>query len=337
MLDRFFCFQLGSKASKQPEMQRINRLTKITRLGKPLGFARKYSTRLAGYQHATKAYRTNAVVAAVSVASILGGLYLSNAVESDDKVDSVSVISSVDPIPMKVNKPLSTEFDLIGYGIREVSFLKFQVYAFGLYVANEDVPLVKKILNSKFIESFYEDIAESANENDEIHKANLLRALQDQKVSNVLARNLLSSGVRFTARICAIRNTDLSHLRDGFIRTIRNNPNYSRLMKSDDESIGERITQGLDDLRDIFNSVKMSAKKNSLVYMEIDENQNIKVTVETFSKSSPGATERNPPMVLGTVKEPLITELLFESYLGAEKPLIKDVQRIAAESIVSCC
>lgn len=272
----------------------------------------------------------------VALLGVLGSVsfysYFNNnhSIQSDASVDTVDCNKAVDPIPIKISSPLSTQYELIGYGNREVSFLKFQVYALGLYIATEDLPLVKKILNSKFIESFYEDIDKTETLDE--HRANLSRALNDPQVSNILIRNLLSSGVRFTARICAIRNTDLSHLRDGFIRTIRNNPNYSKLMKSEDVTIGERITKGLDDFRDVLNSVKISAKKNSLVYLEMDANQSIKVIVETTKKS--GGSERNNPLVLGTVNEPLVAELLFESYAGAEKPLIKSVQTLSAENIV---
>lgn len=273
------------------------------------------------------------LVGALTTVAVTAGVYStfsSQNIRSDAGVDTVSVVSSVDPLPTKLTAPLSTTYDLIGYGIREVSFLKFQVYALGLYIAEDDLKLVKQILNSKFIESFYEDIQHATTP--EEHKENLSRALNDPSVSNILIRNLLTSGVRFTARICAVRNTDLSHLRDGFIRTIKNNPNYGKLMKSEDETVGEKITKGLEDLRDTFNTAKMSAKKNSLVFMEIDENQHIRVTVEAIKKA--GTSERGQPVVLGTVKEPLVTQLLFESYAGAEKPLIKSVQAIASQSIV---
>lgn len=273
------------------------------------------------------------LLGALTTVAATAGLYstlFSENIQSDASTDTVSVVKSVDPLPTKITTPLLTTFDLIGYGVREVSFLKFQVYALGLYIAEDDLALVKKILSSRFIESFYEDIQHATTP--EEHRDNLSRALNDPSVSNILIRNLLTSGVRFTARICAVRNTDLSHLRDGFIRTIKNNPNYSKLMKSEDETVGERITKGLEDLRDTFNSAKMSAKKNSLVFMEIDENQHIRVTVEAIKKSATG--ERAPPVVLGTVKEPLVTELLFESYAGAEKPLIQSVQTITSQSIV---
>ncbi|KAG0679148.1 Altered inheritance of mitochondria protein 18 mitochondrial [Pichia californica] len=270
-----------------------------------------------------------AIITTTGIYSYLNS-FENNNIQSDDNKDSIVVFKSVDPLPIKITTPLSTTYDLIGYGIREVSFLKFKVYALGLYIAEDDLKLVKKIFNSKFIETFYEDI--NKIESIDKHKENLSRALNDPQISNILIRNLLSSGVRFTARICAIRNTDLSHLRDGFIRTIKNNPNYSKYMKSEDESIGERITNGLDDLRNAFNSAKMTAKKNSLVFMEIDENQFLKITIETISKSN--TNERNKPLCIGTIKEPLIVELLFESYAGAEKPLVQSVQTLTAENLV---
>lgn len=240
---------------------------------------------------------------------------------SDDSTTTISVYSGVDPLPKQISSPLSTDFELIGYGIREVTFLRMKVYALGLYIAKEDIPLVKTIFNSKFIESFYEDVECNDIQS---HKQHLSNALSDPKISNILIKNLITSNVRFTARICAIRNTDLSHLRDGFIRTIRNNPNYSVLMK--DETTGDKITHGIDSLRDAFNSVRMSAKKNSRVYMEVDGNQHINIIVHPEGSKS--------PTFIGTMNEPLVTQLLFESYLGAQKPLVQAVQNTATASLV---
>lgn len=321
----------ATRTSLQRSVGRVNPLFPLSSAA-----TRRHVSQSSNYTYgssaAGKKFAFGLIGALTTVAATAGvcSIFLNENIHSDAGVDSVSVVSSVDPLPTKITAPLSTTFDLIGYGIREVSFLKFQVYALGLYIAEDDLKLVKQIFSSKFIESFYEDIQHATTP--EEHKENLSRALNDPCVSNVLIRNLLTSGVRFTARICAVRNTDLSHLRDGFIRTIKNNPNYSKLMKSEDETVGERITKGLEDLRDTFNTAKMSAKKNSLVFMEIDENQHIKVTVEAIKKA--GTSERGQPVVLGTVKEPLVTELLFESYAGAEKPLIKSVQAITSQSIV---
>ncbi|GMM29510.1 Aim46 protein [Martiniozyma asiatica (nom. inval.)] len=245
-----------------------------------------------------------------------------NFIHSEDK-STVQVHPSVDPFPRFINSPLSTVNELVGYGIREVSFLKFQVYALGLYVAKEDTPLIKQILDSKFLESIYETDLRAT------HEENLKCALGNPEISNVLARNLITSGVKFSARICAVRNTDLSHLRDGFIRTIMNNPTYKEMMNSDDESLGERITNGLDELRNCFNANKMNAKKNSLLFMEMTKSQGIKITVQVAKGDS-----RADPIVIGEVKEPLIAELLFESYLGAKKPLIRSVQETSVNYIL---
>lgn len=255
----------------------------------------------------------------------------SNIIDNNNNNNGIPLVKNLDPIPIKISNPLLTDFELIGYGIREVSFLKFQVYMLGLYIAKDDLNKIKEILNSKFIDNFFEDINKIESIDD--HKKNLLDALNNPKISNILIQNLLSSGIRFTARICAIRNTDLSHLRDGFIRTIKNNPNFKKIMSSNNNEFEiNKISKGLDDLRDIFNSAKMTAKKNSLVFMEIDENQFLRVTVETISNNT--KNKRNDPILLGIVKEPLITQLLFESYAGAEKPLIKSVQSLTAENLV---
>ncbi|VEU22659.1 DEKNAAC103495 [Brettanomyces naardenensis] len=238
--------------------------------------------------------------------------------------DSVSVDSSIDPLPLTIDDPLTTEFQLLGYGVRNVTFLHMKVYALGLYIAKDDLSLVKRILSSKFLESLYE------KPNPELSQKEALKvALDDDKMSEVLVENLLNSGVRFTARICALRNTDLSHLRDGFIRTIKNSEKYKQIMKQDDDE-SLRLSDGLDSLRAVMNSHHMKAYQNSRVFMEIIQDGKIRVTARVYDRY-----HFRDPVLLGIVDEPLVSKLLFLCYLSGPKPLVRDVRDSSAESLVS--
>lgn len=65
------------------------------------------------------------LLGALTTVAATAGLYstlFSENIQSDASTDTVSVVKSVDPLPTKITTPLLTTFDLIGYGVREVSF-----------------------------------------------------------------------------------------------------------------------------------------------------------------------------------------------------------------------
>lgn len=264
-------------------------------------------------------------LALATVAGIAGTFAASTLVYADE-AETVVVSPKVSPFAVHVTSPLKEPSTLIGYGIREVSFLRMQVYALGIYLAESDKPIVAKVLHSRFLESFYEkpELSLPPCEGDnEKHRFNVRSALNDKNVSTLLVDSLLDAGVRFSARICAIRNTDLSHLRDGFVRTIRNNPNYTKLMHGKGtEAEAERIVAGLDELRAVFNNApRAKTKKNEVVWVEVGREGTLRIVA--------GTTE------LGTVHEPLVGRLLFEGYLSAERPLVASVQTLCADTLSS--
>lgn len=198
------------------------------------------------------------------------------------------------------------------------------VYALGIYIAKEDLSKVKQIFNSKFLESLYEKPDPTLSQ-----KEALSAALKDDKLSTVLIGNLLGSGIKMTARICALRNTDLSHLRDGFVRTIKNSQYYKDIMEEGGQRADD-LNKGLEELRSVMNSHHMKAYKNSRVFMEIIEGGKIKVTVKVWDKQT-----FRKPVDMGIVHEPLVSRLLFLCYLSGPKPLVKEVRDTADENFVS--
>ncbi|QPG73785.1 hypothetical protein FOA43_001099 [Brettanomyces nanus] len=249
---------------------------------------------------------------------------ISNDTQKIDSPDAVNVDSSIDPLPVTIEKPVTQPFQLIGYGIRQVTFLHMNVYALGLYIAKEDLSLVKQIFNSRYLESLYEKPNPELSQKEALEKA-----LEDNKLSTVLIENLLNAGVRFTARICALRNTDLSHLRDGFVRTIKNSDRYKEIMKQNDEQ-SEKLAKGVDELRSVMNSHRMKAYRNSRVFMEIIDQGKIRISVKIWDRN-----HFRDPVVMGIVEEPLVSKLLFSCYLSGANPLVGNVRKTAAENLVS--
>jgi hypothetical protein len=105
------------------------------------------------------------------------------------------------------------EYQLIGLGIRTVSFLKIQVYVVGMYVATDDIAALQEALIRKI-----DPVATTlvASEKDKLK--NLL--LNPEKGELLWNEVLKETKIRSLLRIVPTRNTDFGHMRDAFYRSI---------------------------------------------------------------------------------------------------------------------
>ncbi|KAL4787680.1 chalcone-flavanone isomerase-domain-containing protein [Aspergillus varians] len=120
------------------------------------------------------------------------------------------------------------EYQLLGLGIRTVSFLKIQVYVVGLYVAKSDIselqrrlvqvavnpPTDKQVIANKVG-------ATAATSLVSTERQGLKELLLDEEKSEDAWNTVLKKdGLRTVFRIVPTRNTDFLHLRDGWVRGI---------------------------------------------------------------------------------------------------------------------
>jgi hypothetical protein len=73
-----------------------------------------------------------------------------------------------------------------------------------------------------------------------------------QLTGEALINNLLDTGVRCALRIVPVRNTDFSHLRDGFTRAVQARQKIARNSKSLTEEDEVRIDESLQKLKGLF-------------------------------------------------------------------------------------
>ena len=107
-------------------------------------------------------------------------------------------------------------YTLLGLGIRTVSFLGIQVYVVGLYVANSDVHTLQERLIK-----YAADTPSSATTLVSTEKETLKNMLVDAESSERVWDDVLrDGGIRSVLRIVPTRNTDMGHLRDGWVRGI---------------------------------------------------------------------------------------------------------------------
>ncbi|SCU80692.1 LANO_0B00892g1_1 [Lachancea nothofagi CBS 11611] len=215
---------------------------------------------------------------------------------------SVEVDKSVSPFTVTLGPPdypLTASYNLLGFGPRAVTFVNFKVYALGIYVANEDLPLISKIFNSNYLSKAFLDTDTSKS-----HSENVENALRDPIKSRALIGNLIDGGVRMAAKITPIRNTDFSHLKEGLIKSILNHPDAKKNQ--------EIVSRGIQELKDAFTR-KGFVPKNDDLLIELQINGSLQLSY--------CSRKNNEKIMLGRVDEPIIGRMLFSQYLSGPKPL----------------
>ncbi|SCV01697.1 LAME_0G17920g1_1 [Lachancea meyersii CBS 8951] len=230
----------------------------------------------------------------------------------EDISASVEVDKAVSPFPTKLGPPefpLTIPYTLLGFGVRSVTFVNFKVYGLGLYVANEDLPLISKIFSTNYLSLAFVD-----TDNSKDHSENVEQALQDPVKSRALIGSLIDGGVRMMAKITPIRNTDFNHLKEGLVKSILNHP--------DAKNNQEVVSRGIRELKDAFTR-KGVVPKNDDLLIELQANGSLQLSYRSRKSSE--------SILLGRVDEPMIGRLLFSQYLSGPKPL----SGAARESFVS--
>ena len=153
--------------------------------------------------------------------------------EDEEKVDQVATGTSTIPtFPKTIHLSYSTtststpalpagrgdqpqEYQLLGLGVRTVSFLSIQVYVVGLYIATADIATLQSRLVRRVAGT------ETASTLVPSEKEELRKMLLDGDMSEELWDEVLrEGGIRSVMRIVPTRNTDFAHLRDGWVRGI---------------------------------------------------------------------------------------------------------------------
>lgn len=202
-----------------------------------------------------------------------------------ESINSVIVDKSLTPFPTSLK-----DYKLLGYGMRQVTFLGFNVYGIGIYFNTKDSNKIKSIL------SHYD----------------LAKDLDDAKSVEIISQ--IIENTDFKIRISPVRNTDFTHLKDGFIKLILASP----LKKN----YGDKVNEGLDQLRDVFQPFRGSVPKNHVLLITTERG---KLTI-TYENTKSGEIK-----VMGQVDEPAISKLLLLCYLSNAKPLSEALRKSCNE------
>jgi hypothetical protein len=242
------------------------------------------------------------------------------------------------------------EYQLLGLGIRAVSFLGIQVYVVGLYIAQSDIAALQHRLitqgASLSISSKTSDGMVAATSLVPGERATLQQHLLDpEQGEEIWARILKEGGIRTAIRIVPTRNTDFLHLRDGWVRAVT-----GRAQKADarvrELAAKQEGPPAVPEFSDDSFGTSMNEFKALLgggVRKNVPKGQTLLLLRDKVGGLDllyqPG--DRKPIVWLGQVRDERLSRLLWMAYLagknvaseGARKSIVEGVMAIMERPI----
>lgn len=216
------------------------------------------------------------------------------------------------------------EYQLLGLGIRKVSFLRIQVYVVGLYVAKGDIGRLQEELVKASVGSGASTLVQG-------EKQELKKVLLDGEGSTKIWSGVLKDGgVRSAVRIVPTRDTNFSHLRDGWIRGIDLRGKGKELESQDFQaSVG--------DFKGMLGG-RGSVGKGKVLLLGRGSNGALRAWVEEETPSTGAETTRPAKSgrmaLLGSVKDERISRLVWMGYLAGDKIASEEARQSIVEGVM---
>ncbi|KAF2032391.1 hypothetical protein EK21DRAFT_61135 [Setomelanomma holmii] len=241
----------------------------------------------------------------------------------------------------------NAEYQLLGLGIRKVSFLRVQVYVVGLYVKTADIATLQNYLINT--------VNPAASALIPGEKDDLRNSLLDPEKSNKIWETILSKdgagAVNMAFRVVPCRGTDFKHLQDGWMRGIASRTDEVRRKQAEllrqqaaeskqislpkpveeNEFSDESFGLAMKDFKNIFQG-KGKAPKGSVIVLTRNKQGVLgalyQPVVQKEQKEKMGKATW-----LGEVKDARVGKLVWLLYLGGQTVSSED----ARKSIVDGC
>jgi hypothetical protein len=308
---------------------------------------------------AAEEFQGKKVVIAAGDKVIAAPLSSENPQASDvDAIELVETGTSYVPyFPRTIRLPTDTtgpeqigsdaEYQLLGLGIRKVSFLRVQVYVVGLYVKTADIATLQNHLINT--------VNPTASALIPGEKDDLRNSLLDAEKSNKIWESILSregpGAVDMAFRVVPCRGTDFKHLQDGWMRGIASRTDEVRRKQAEllrqqaaeskqislpkpveeNEFSDESFGLAMKDFKNLFQG-KGKAPKGSVIILTRNKQGVLgalyQPVVQKEQKEKMGKSTW-----LGEVKDPRVSKLVWLLYLGGQNVSSED----ARESIVEGC
>jgi hypothetical protein len=308
---------------------------------------------------AAEEFQGKKVVIAAGDKIIAAPLSSENPQASDvDAIELVETGTSYVPyFPRTIRLPTDTtgpeqigsdaEYQLLGLGIRKVSFLRVQVYVVGLYVKTADIATLQNHLINT--------VNPTASALIPGEKDDLRNSLLDAEKSNKIWESILSregpGAVDMAFRVVPCRGTDFKHLQDGWMRGIASRTDEVRRKQAEllrqqaaeskqislpkpveeNEFSDESFGLAMKDFKNLFQG-KGKAPKGSVIILTRNKQGVLgalyQPVVQKEQKEKMGKSTW-----LGEVKDPRVSKLVWLLYLGGQNVSSED----ARKSIVEGC
>ncbi|KAK3685349.1 chalcone-flavanone isomerase-domain-containing protein [Podospora appendiculata] len=211
----------------------------------------------------------------------------------------------------------TTEYTLVGFGTRTVTFVGIQVYVVGYYIATADIAALQNSLTKKV-----NPIATTLvpGEREQLRTALLDPAEGEQMWDDLLARGIPA---RSAFRIVPVRDTDFHHLRDGFVRSIQaRGPTGEHA----DDSFGEAMRE----FRNIFNRGKVPKSKELLLVRDGAGKLSIAFDDGGSKKEDHPAGRR----LIGVVEDERVSRALWLNWLAGKKVASEPARKSIVEGLM---
>ncbi|KAK4119169.1 chalcone isomerase [Parathielavia appendiculata] len=211
----------------------------------------------------------------------------------------------------------TTEYTLVGLGLRTVTFLNLQVYVVGYYVATSDIAALQNALTKK-VNPIATTLVPSEREQ-------LSAALLDPAEGERTWDELLAAGVpaRSAFRVVPVRDTDFHHLRDGFVRAVQARAGAETMA---DDAFGEAMRQ----FRAVFSRGSVPKRKELLLVR--DETGRLSITYNGGSYKNDGRFGGR--QLIGIVEDERLSRALWLNYLAGKKVASEPARKSIVEGIM---
>ncbi|KAH7402203.1 chalcone-flavanone isomerase-domain-containing protein [Phaeosphaeria sp. MPI-PUGE-AT-0046c] len=239
------------------------------------------------------------------------------------------------------------DYQLLGLGIRKVSFLRVQVYVVGLYVKTADIGKLQNHLINTVNPTASALIP---GEKDELRKA-LLDPERSNKIWEAILSQSGTSAVDMAFRVVPCRGTDFKHLQDGWMRGIasrtdevrRKQAEMLRQQAAESKSIAlpkpvdenefsdDSFGLAMKEFKNIFQG-KGKAPKGSVIILTRNKKGALGAMYQPLVQAGKGE-KMGQTSFLGEVKDPRVSRLVWLLYLGGQNVSSEP----ARENIVDGC
>lgn len=209
------------------------------------------------------------------------------------------------------------EYQLVGLGIRTVSFLGIQVYVVGLYIAVPDIATLQERLVRRM-----DPVATTLVPGERQRLRELL--LDPVKGEEVWDEILREAGIRTAFRIVPTRNTDFMHLRDGWVRGITGRTqarNAAGDPSFNDDTFGLSVND--------FKAIWASAARKS-----VPKGETLLLTRDAQGKMAAWFEEKGASLRLGGVDDERISRLIWLGYLAGKNVSSEGARRSVVDGLV---